>query len=235
MVRTAWSRAAVRRATTPGSPRRRPAGSAWTATSRSAGPTPTGREGNLLLDALLDAQLHFSGAAGYYEIEDAITALAEQLRSEGRRPYAIPVGGASVPGVAAYALAVDELRGQLDRDPDWIVVADGSGGTHAGLLAGLGADSPTRVIGVDVGTRPDLDGTVPRMAADAAEHLGRGAPNGTVIVDHDHVGAGYGEPVGRMPPRVAPGRAVRGPRARPGVLGEGDGRAVHRRAVGTDR
>ncbi len=158
-----------------------------------AGPTPAGREGNLLLDELLGAELHFSGTAAYYEIEDAIAALAARLRSEGRRPYAIPVGGASVAGVAAYALAIDELRGQLDRDPDWIVVADGSGGTHAGLLAGLGEDSPTRVIGVDVGTRPDLDEAVPRMAAGAAEHLGRGAANGAVLVDHDHVGAGYGE------------------------------------------
>ncbi len=158
-----------------------------------AGPAPAGREANLLLDELLDARLHFTGADTYYEIEDTITALADRLRSEGRRPYAIPVGGASVAGVAAYALAVDELRSQLDRDPEVIVVADGSGGTHAGLLAGLGADSPTRVIGVDVGTRPDLDEMVPRMATAAAEHLERGAPNGTVIVDHDHVGAGYGE------------------------------------------
>ena len=118
---------------------------------------------------------------------------AASLRAGGRRPYAIPVGGASTLGVAAYALAIDELRAQLDRDPDWIVVADGSGGTHAGLLAGLGAASPTRVLGVDVGTRPDLDARIPELAADAATSLGRGAPNATVIVDHDHIGDGYGE------------------------------------------
>jgi D-cysteine desulfhydrase family pyridoxal phosphate-dependent enzyme len=158
-----------------------------------AGAPPATRDGNLLLDDLLGAALHFSGSDDYYAIERAITTLTAELAAAGRRPYAIPVGGASTVGVAAYALAVHELRGQLDADPDWIVVADGSGGTHAGLLAGLGADSRTRVLGVDVGTRPDLEEQVPALAAAAATHLDAPAPNPTVLVDHDHVGAGYGD------------------------------------------
>ncbi len=72
-------------------------------------------------------------------------------------------------------------------------MADGSGGTHAGLLAGLGASSRTRVVGVDVGTRPDLDAVVPALAAQAALAAGRvEEPSQTVIVDHDHFGEGYG-------------------------------------------
>ncbi len=156
------------------------------------GRPPADHDGNLLLDDLLGACLHFDGGDQYYEVETAIDALAARLAAAGHRPYAIPVGGASTIGVAAYALAIDELRLQT-KEPDWIVVADGSGGTHAGLLAGLGADSPTRVLGIDVGTRPDLDVRIPELAAMAANHLGRGAPSGTVLVDHDHVGAGYGE------------------------------------------
>ena len=156
------------------------------------GPTDD-RDGNLLLDELLGAQLHFDPASDYYGIEAAITALADRLRAEGHRPYAIPVGGASAMGCAAYITAVEELRTQLDADPDWMVVADGSGGTHAGLLAGLGDASPTRVLGVDVGTRPDLEAVIPEMALDAAALLGTGPPNRTLLVDHDHVGAGYGE------------------------------------------
>jgi 1-aminocyclopropane-1-carboxylate deaminase/D-cysteine desulfhydrase-like pyridoxal-dependent ACC family enzyme len=143
-----------------------------------AGPAPTTRDGNLLLDDVLGAQLHFAGADDYYGIESAITELAAELRGAGRQ---------------AYALAVQELRAQVEADPDWIVVADGSGGTHAGLLAGLGADSPTRVLGVDVGTRPDLDEQVPALAIAAAAYLDAGPPNATVLVDHDHVGAGYGD------------------------------------------
>jgi D-cysteine desulfhydrase family pyridoxal phosphate-dependent enzyme len=158
-----------------------------------AGEPPDHRDGNLLLDELLGAHLHFEPVTDYYEIEDAITALAGHLRRDGRTPYAIPVGGASPIGVGAYASAVAELRAQFDGDPGWMVVADGSGGTHAGLLAGLGATSGTRVVGVDVGTRPDLDVMVPSLASDAARLLDLGAPNPTVLVDHDHVGAGYGE------------------------------------------
>ncbi len=157
------------------------------------GSPPEAHDGNLLLDELLGANLHFGGAADYYGIEAAIDELATRLRAEGHTPYAIPVGGASTIGVAAYALAIDELREQLDRDPDWIVVADGSGGTHAGLLAGLGTHSATRVLGVDVGTRPDLDERVPELALAASGYLERGAPNPTVIVDHDHIGGGYGD------------------------------------------
>lgn len=158
-----------------------------------AGPPSATRDGNLLLDELLGAQLHFDGAADYYDIEQAITVLADSLRAAGRRPYAIPVGGASTLGVVAYALAVDELRDQLGEDPDWIFVADGSGGTHAGILAGLGEAAPTTVVGVDVGTRPDLDDRVPELASAAATHLGRGAPLRRTIVDHDHIGRGYGD------------------------------------------
>lgn len=157
------------------------------------GPPPDAHDGNLLLDELLGAHLHFGGADDYYGIEAAIDALAARLRGQGHTPYAIPVGGASTIGVAAYALAIDELRTQLDCDPDWIVVADGSGGTHAGLLTGLGADSPTRVLGVDVGTRPDLNERVPELARAASLSLDRGVPNATVNIDHDHIGGGYGE------------------------------------------
>jgi 1-aminocyclopropane-1-carboxylate deaminase/D-cysteine desulfhydrase-like pyridoxal-dependent ACC family enzyme len=158
-----------------------------------AGRAPERHDGNLLLDDLFGAKVHFTRARDYYEIETSIDEIAEQLRDEGRRPFPIPVGGASVTGVVAYALAIDEVRAQSDADPDWIFVADGSGGTHAGLLAGLGVRSPTRVVGVDVGTRPDLDEMVPRLARDATERLGRDAPSPHVVVDHDHVGAGYGE------------------------------------------
>ena len=109
-----------------------------------AGPPPDTATGNLLLDRLLGATLEFGASGHYPELEQAILDAAAKLAASGRTPFAIPVGGASVVGVVAYADAVDELRPQLAAaavTPDWIVVADGSGGTHAGILAGLG-DSP---------------------------------------------------------------------------------------------
>ena len=103
----------------------------------------------------------------------------------------MPIGGASVTGVTAYAEAADELVSQLDgTNVDWVVVADGSGGTHAGLVTGFG--DRARVLGVDVGTRPDLDDVVPRLANEAAEWTGRQPPTDDIVIDHERFGEGYG-------------------------------------------
>ena len=158
------------------------------------GTEPSISSGNLLLDRVLGATLHFTGADSYYEVESAIEEVAAGLAADGRRPFAMPIGGASVTGAAAFVWAADELLSQVDRDGhggvDWIVVADGSGGTHAGLIAGLGGRA--RVLGVDVGTRPDLDDVIPRLAVEAAARAGRSAPSNEVVLDHSRFGDGYG-------------------------------------------
>jgi D-cysteine desulfhydrase family pyridoxal phosphate-dependent enzyme len=137
-------------------------------------------EGNVLLDVLLGASIECVAVDDYEGIECAITDAAARLRTAGRSPYAIPIGGASPPGVAAYVDAAEEFRAQRP-DVDVVFVADGSGGTHAGLLAGWAEQGP-RVIGVDVGARPDLVTAVARMSGIAS----------TPEIDHDHVGPGYG-------------------------------------------
>ena len=157
-----------------------------------AGPAPELPSGNLLLDHLLGAHLHPTAAREYYEIEASIEAVADEVRAAGGRPYAIPVGGASVTGALGYVDAARELSDQLAGPLDWIVVADGSGGTHAGLIAGL--ETPTRILGIDVGTRPDLDERVPELAAETALDTGRASPLGEIHIDHTRFGAGYGKP-----------------------------------------
>jgi D-cysteine desulfhydrase family pyridoxal phosphate-dependent enzyme len=204
------------------------------------GNEPRKYSGNLLLDRVLGATLHFTGADSYYEVESAIENLAAQLEADGRRPFAMPIGGASATGAAAYVWASDELLAQVDagdRDGfDWVVVADGSGGTHAGLLAGLGRRA--RVLGVDVGTRPDLDDVIPRLTEDAAAFTGRDARDCELVLDHDRFGDGYGaitdaaleaiERVGRLEgivlDPVYTGKAMAGliAAARAGRIGAGD-------------
>jgi D-cysteine desulfhydrase family pyridoxal phosphate-dependent enzyme len=159
------------------------------------GKEPSVYSGNLLLDRVLGATLHFTGADSYYEVESAIEEVAARLAADGRRPFAMPIGGASVTGATAFVDAADELLAQAGREGtdeviDWIVVADGSGGTHAGLIAGLGGAA--RVLGVDVGTRPDLDDVVPRLAAEAAARNGRTLPGDELALDHSRFGEGYG-------------------------------------------
>ncbi len=183
-----------------------------------AGDRPAALSGNLVLDELFGAEIEWFGGAGelpYAEVEAAITETARRLAVEGRRPYPMPIGGASAVGALGYVHGARELRAQapgldlpgfdlpgLDRPGfdlpgfDLVVVADGSGGTHAGLAAGLGDHG--RVLGVDVGARDDLDALVPELAREAAALAGlpepRPAAGGRPQVDHGQAGPGYGAP-----------------------------------------
>ncbi|WP_219536880.1 pyridoxal-phosphate dependent enzyme [Nonomuraea guangzhouensis] len=156
-------------------------------------PTVPGDEsGNFLLDRILGAHIHRLDAAAmpYHELEDAIQARADRLADQGRRPYAIPIGGSSALGAATYIPVARELRQRLD--PDLVVVAAGSGGTHAGLVAGFGDHG--KVLGVDVGARPGLSAAVEELAAQAASQAGLPRPVGRCRMDTAQIGAGYGAP-----------------------------------------
>jgi len=117
--------------------------------------------GNVLLDKLLGAMLHY-----YPEGEDeegadsALEKIAGKLRQQGAKPYVIHLGPTHPPlGALGYVIAAKELLEQLEKRAcliDEIVVPSGSGATHAGLLFGLRAlGSPIQVTGVCV--RRDAD------------------------------------------------------------------------------
>ncbi|MGI8792580.1 MAG: D-cysteine desulfhydrase family protein [Acidimicrobiales bacterium] len=147
--------------------------------------------GNVVLDHLFGPTFVWAGPLDYYALEARIVSEVDRLKAAGRRPYLMPIGGASIVGALGYVAAVDEMREQLPRI-DLVVTADGSGGTHAGLVAGLGDHG--KVLGVDVGTRPDLAEQVPAKAALAAKAAGRTEPVGRVQLDVDRFGDGYGAP-----------------------------------------
>jgi len=164
------------------------------------GERPDPPSGNVVLDELLGPEIVWAARQGeldYFGIEAAIDDACRRLAAAGRRPYAMPIGGASTVGALGYARAATELMAQ-DPDLDLVVVADGSGGTHAGLVAGLG--DHRLVYGVDVGARPNLDETVPPKAAKVAALGGFGVPVGDpgpgghprAMIDHDHFGGAYG-------------------------------------------
>jgi len=150
---------------------------------------PSVSSGNVVLDELLRPEIVWVGPLDYYAVEDAIDHTARRLIDEGRRPYAMPIGGASVTGALGYVRGAQELTNQ-HPDVDLVVTADGSGGTHAGLVAGLGRHE--RVLGVDVGARPDLDAQVPEKARETARLAGLPDPTGSVQIDHERFGEGYG-------------------------------------------
>jgi D-cysteine desulfhydrase family pyridoxal phosphate-dependent enzyme len=150
------------------------------------GGEPSTYTGNLVLDRLFGAELHFAGTPDWGLLEAEARRIAEGL---GERAYLMPIGGATPVGALAYVHAADELLGQMDVAPDWLVVADGSGGTHAGLLAGLPAS--VRVLGVDVSRPPaPLSVTVPKLAAKTAALAGRDLPAFELHLA-DHTGPQY--------------------------------------------
>jgi 1-aminocyclopropane-1-carboxylate deaminase/D-cysteine desulfhydrase-like pyridoxal-dependent ACC family enzyme len=178
------------------------------------GVAPVTATGNVLLDELFGPEIvrlgpdrpepppapdgdpaRAPGGLDYEAVEAAIIATTERLVAEGRRPYGIPIGGASPVGALGYVLGADELLGQaveaLGVKPDVIVVADGSGGTHAGLSAGIGDHG--RILGVDVGARSDLDAVLPAKTVEVAALAGRSEPAGIPEVDHAQVGRRYAD------------------------------------------
>ena len=112
--------------------------------------------GNVLLDRVLGATIHIFPVGEDEAAADAhLYEIAAGLKAEGRRPYVIPLGPGHKPlGALGYVVAAREMLEQIHEQGlavDEVVVASGSGNTHAGLLFGLRAlGSPVRVTGVCV-------------------------------------------------------------------------------------
>jgi D-cysteine desulfhydrase family pyridoxal phosphate-dependent enzyme len=150
------------------------------------GEEPHHATGNVLLDRLFGAEVRFLGTGDWGVLEGEVRRIAAEV---GPRAYHMPVGGATPVGALAYVHAADELLSQMPQPPDWIVIADGSGGTHAGLLAGLPRE--VRVLGIDVSRPPvPLSVIVPKLAAKTAALAGRPEPPGEVLLV-DHAGPKY--------------------------------------------
>jgi L-cysteate sulfo-lyase len=157
------------------------------------------RTGNILLDRLLGAEIRI--LPGGSDRAAAMDELAADLRAAGARPYVIPLGGSNATGALGYAACAGELLAQaeaLSGGLDAIVLASSSGGSQAGLIAGLAAlGHPARVIGVEVdGDREGVAAAVREAAAAVAERLGLDADE---IAARVEVVAGYGGPSYGLP------------------------------------
>ncbi|MFG2792036.1 D-cysteine desulfhydrase family protein [Streptomyces sp. NPDC048419] len=144
----------------------------------------TSSSGNLVLDGLLGARIVWSGDVETHALAEAAENVLAELHADGARPALIPFGGSSAVGAQGYVDCAEEL---LEQVPDLahVVVALGSGGTMAGLVARLGAD---RVLGVDVGARPDPAEAVVTFA----RPLSRTPLSAKELRVRDQIGAGYG-------------------------------------------
>ncbi|MFA7229369.1 MAG: pyridoxal-phosphate dependent enzyme, partial [Melioribacteraceae bacterium] len=100
------------------------------------GEEPESYSGNLLLDKLFDAKIHWCGE---FRKGEKIPEIYSELQREGKKPYIIPYGGSNSTGALGFVEAVKEIKSQSDQKKikiDRVIFASSSGGTHSGLLAG---------------------------------------------------------------------------------------------------
>jgi 1-aminocyclopropane-1-carboxylate deaminase/D-cysteine desulfhydrase-like pyridoxal-dependent ACC family enzyme len=165
------------------------------------GQPPDGAHPNLAAALAWGARVQFTGRPDREEVDLIITEVASDLEGKGRRPMAIPRGGATPLGAVGFALAAAELAQQLDArgiQPEAVVIATGSGGTQAGLVAGDGArDAPWRVIGASVSRPPAEAATqVLRLAQECARLMGLPPVGSGQVEVVDAIGPGFGLPSG---------------------------------------
>jgi L-cysteate sulfo-lyase len=159
---------------------------------------PVEPDGNMLLDHILGAEIRIREplAPGSAHTEDYLAVaeeVAAELRSHGRKPYVVPIGGSRVMGdmtlplgalayVQAFGETLEQARG-FGFEPDAIVHSSGSGSTQAGLVVGakiLG--SKARVVGISVS---EEKGPFTRDVAEIVEATESALGTGTIVSPED--------------------------------------------------
>jgi 1-aminocyclopropane-1-carboxylate deaminase/D-cysteine desulfhydrase-like pyridoxal-dependent ACC family enzyme len=173
----------------------------WRCVLLLRGAPPPQADGNLLLDRLFGADIHWIDTQDPYAdaIQERLEALAEDLRRDGAVPHIVRLPGATGPLAAAAAVGLaDELIEQWDRPASHVVIAAGSGLTAAGLLAGFArAGLATRVLTVSVQQPASfIAPLILKRAAEALELLATPASidPARLHLDDSFIGPGYGIP-----------------------------------------
>ena len=174
-----------------------------------SGVKPKRLEGNQMLSSMFGAQLHHTGfeANDWANLETARNTLTEELISDGQRPHSIPIGGSTAVGAIGYAVAFDEIVTQCESQDfvaDAIVFTTSSGGTHAGLIAGLiraRASNPRKVLPkvIGIGVAKGVALNAIRVAELANQTLTlldepTRATLEDVIIDANYMGSDYAMP-----------------------------------------
>jgi len=169
----------------------------------------TETQGNLLLQNILDSEVEILQFSDMTQLSgplvtEKMEAAAQRLRSKGYNPFIVKH---NVPEIAAlvgpvgWVNAAEELVQQLkdgDIKADYVILANGGGGTQAGLALGSKyAQANYRIIGVSVlNTGEQAQLTTIAQANATAEYLGIKASidKDDIEVYGDYVGQGYAIP-----------------------------------------
>lgn len=164
------------------------------------GRSPETLEGNLLLDDLLGAKIHWTGLLRKGE---TIPDIVNELTSLGKKPYVIPYGGSNEIGATGFIEAIKELQIQLDSlgfSISHIIFPSSSGGTHSGMMIGnsMFAQNRFKLIGIGIDKEEAGDGPfdehVIRLANSTCVKLNLDVKYtlNNVIIRNEYLGDGYG-------------------------------------------
>lgn len=170
------------------------------------GRRPRQLSGNLLLNERLGARMYFvplpQGGEPGLTLEQSNRIVRTLACLVVGRHYFIEVGGHSWRGCLGYvraALELDEQARAQSISEAWVLMAAGTGGTLAGLMAGLAlVESRLRPLAIDVGNLwRAFPTSIATLAGDLCARLGsprRFAAADVPLVARRYVGERYGVP-----------------------------------------
>ena len=166
-------------------------------------------QGNLLLQNILGSSVEIlettdmSLLFGNF-ISDKLDAVAEDLKARGETPFVVKHSLPEIPailGVVGWVTAAEELNQQFEKlgiEPDYVVLANGGGGTQAGLELGARyLNAKWKVVGIPVLNKNDISLKATAAQLDAAsDFLGldiKMSPEEIELHD-EYLGQAYGIP-----------------------------------------
>lgn len=159
----------------------------------------SGMQGNLLIDLLLGATVHWTDEPAPFA--ETIRRVAAELAAAGGRPHVIPYGGSNAYGMMGYVLAMKEVAEQtagMGLTFAAHVFASSSGGMHAGMILGAHlADedgAAPQLVGISIADpASELKARLVELVREGADLLGvdyRVSPADITAYD-SYLGGGY--------------------------------------------
>ncbi len=156
------------------------------------------KTGNVFFNKMFGTKIQFRPTG--LDMNEEAKLLASKLREKGKKPYFIPGGGSNVVGSLGYVICAQELLDQIREyniNVQCIIVATGSTGTQAGLVAGfhaLGSSIPIMGISVRQTEKNQIDAVYNLAVKTSSKFTNKNLGKEKIIVNDQYVGQGYGIP-----------------------------------------
>ena len=156
--------------------------------------------GNIFLNKIFGAEMILCPTNK--NVEEFAGEIMNDRKKQGVNPYFIPVGGSNHLGELGY---IECMREIIEQDSEklftHIILATGSGGTHAGLISGKAHyQSDIEIIGISIKDKKlDQEEKVFRLAKNSCDFIQcKSLDRKNVIVEDAYVGEGYAIPTEGM-------------------------------------